>query len=172
MAYPARPRQSARIVTTNVEESAEAEVADRVTVKAKGRIVHCLTRQSVYLEMQQSDVRRGTLFSRRQGVSRQQRRSDDVQYAESKRDKISTKPPYAERHVRWCGRKENESRSENLLRFPTYPIFMGLFPQKTIDFAIETMTLLIQIDGYKSQTYIYPTHSVLQSLLESDFQSL
>ena len=50
MAYPARPRQSARIVTTNVEESAEAEVADRVTVKAKGRIVHCLTRQSVYLE--------------------------------------------------------------------------------------------------------------------------
>ena len=34
----------------NVEESAEAEVADRVTVKAKGRIVHCLTRQSVYLE--------------------------------------------------------------------------------------------------------------------------
>ena len=51
MAYPARPRQSARIVTTNVEESAEAEVADRVTVKAKGRIVHCLTRQSVYLEI-------------------------------------------------------------------------------------------------------------------------
>ena len=50
MAYPARPRQSARIVTTNVEESAEAEVADRVTVEAKGRIVHCLTRQSVYLE--------------------------------------------------------------------------------------------------------------------------
>ena len=50
MAYPARPRQSARIVTTNVEESAEVEVADRVTVKAKGRIVHCLTRQSVYLE--------------------------------------------------------------------------------------------------------------------------
>ena len=50
MAYPARPRQSARIVTTNVEESAEAEVADRVTVKVKGRIVHCLTRQSVYLE--------------------------------------------------------------------------------------------------------------------------
>ena len=50
MAYPARPRQSARIVTTNVEESAEAEVADRVTVKAKDRIVHCLTRQSVYLE--------------------------------------------------------------------------------------------------------------------------
>ena len=50
MAYPARLRQSARIVTTNVEESAEAEVADRVTVKVKGRIVHCLTRQSVYLE--------------------------------------------------------------------------------------------------------------------------
>ena len=42
--------------------------------------------------------------------------------AESKRNKISTKPPYAERHVRWCGRKENESRPENLLCFPTYPI--------------------------------------------------
>ena len=42
MAYPARPRQSARIVTTNAEESAEAEVADRETVKAKDRIAHCL----------------------------------------------------------------------------------------------------------------------------------
>ena len=40
MAYPARPRQSARIVTTNAEDSAEAEVADRETVKVKGRIVH------------------------------------------------------------------------------------------------------------------------------------
>lgn len=39
MAYPARPRQSARIVTTNAEESAEGEVADRETVKAKGRII-------------------------------------------------------------------------------------------------------------------------------------
>ena len=39
MTYPARPRQSARIVTTNAEESAEAEVADRATVKAKGRII-------------------------------------------------------------------------------------------------------------------------------------
>ena len=42
MAYPARPRQSARIVITNAEESAEVEVADRETVKAKGRIAHCL----------------------------------------------------------------------------------------------------------------------------------
>ena len=39
MAYPVRPRQSARIVTTNDEESAEAEVADRGMVKAKGRII-------------------------------------------------------------------------------------------------------------------------------------
>ena len=39
MTYPARPRQSARIVTTNAEESAEAEVADRETVKVKGRII-------------------------------------------------------------------------------------------------------------------------------------
>ena len=30
------------IVTTNVEKSAEAEVADCVPVKAKGRIVHLL----------------------------------------------------------------------------------------------------------------------------------
>ena len=36
MAYPARPRQFARIVTTNVEESAETEVADHELVKAKG----------------------------------------------------------------------------------------------------------------------------------------
>ena len=39
MAYPARPRQSARIVTTNAEESAEAEVADGVAVEAKGRVM-------------------------------------------------------------------------------------------------------------------------------------
>ena len=39
------------IVTTNAEESAEAEVADRGTVKAKGRIVCYLIRQSVYLEI-------------------------------------------------------------------------------------------------------------------------
>ena len=51
MAYPVRPRQSTRIVTTNVEESAEAEVADRGTVKAKGRVVYYLIRQSVYLEI-------------------------------------------------------------------------------------------------------------------------
>ena len=42
MAYPARPRQSARIVTTNAEESAEAEVADCEPVEAKDRIAHCL----------------------------------------------------------------------------------------------------------------------------------
>ena len=48
MAYPARPRQSARIVTTNAEESAEAEVADRETVKAKVRIVHCHIEQTMY----------------------------------------------------------------------------------------------------------------------------
>ena len=39
MAYPVRSRQSARIVTTNVEKSAEAEVADHELVKAKGRII-------------------------------------------------------------------------------------------------------------------------------------
>lgn len=39
MIYPVRSRQSARIVTTKAEKSAEAEVADRETVKAKGRII-------------------------------------------------------------------------------------------------------------------------------------
>ena len=36
MVYPARPRQSVRIVTTNAGESAEAEVADHEMGKAKG----------------------------------------------------------------------------------------------------------------------------------------
>lgn len=48
MAYPARSRQSARIVTTNTEKSAETEVADREPVKAKGRIAHCLRGRIVY----------------------------------------------------------------------------------------------------------------------------
>ena len=39
MAYPVRSRQSVRIVTTNVEKSAEAEVAAHELVKAKGRII-------------------------------------------------------------------------------------------------------------------------------------
>lgn len=39
MSYPAKPRQSGRIVTTNAEGSAEAEVADYVSVGAKGRII-------------------------------------------------------------------------------------------------------------------------------------
>ena len=39
MAYPVRPRQSSRIVTTNVEESAEVEVAVLAQNKAKDRII-------------------------------------------------------------------------------------------------------------------------------------
>ena len=39
MAYPVRPRQSTRIVTTNAEESAEVEVALLVQNKAKNRII-------------------------------------------------------------------------------------------------------------------------------------
>ena len=40
MVYPVRPRQwFMPIVTTNAEESAEAEVADIVYVKAKGRMI-------------------------------------------------------------------------------------------------------------------------------------
>ena len=39
MTYPVRPRQSYRIVTTNVEESAEVEVAVLVQDKAKDRII-------------------------------------------------------------------------------------------------------------------------------------
>ena len=35
------------------------------------------------------------------------------------------KPPYAERHVRWCEREENESRLENI-RFPDLlDLFVG-----------------------------------------------
>ena len=39
MAYPVRPRQSSRIVTTNVEESAEVEVAVFEQNRAKNRII-------------------------------------------------------------------------------------------------------------------------------------
>ena len=39
MAYPVRSRQSAGIVTTNVEKSAEVEVADCEPIEAKDRII-------------------------------------------------------------------------------------------------------------------------------------
>ena len=39
MAYPVRPRQSTRIVTTNAEESAEVEVALLEQDKAKYQII-------------------------------------------------------------------------------------------------------------------------------------
>ena len=39
MAYPVRPRQSTRIVTANVEESAEVKVAILEQNRAKNRIV-------------------------------------------------------------------------------------------------------------------------------------
>ena len=39
MTYPLRPRQSSRIVTTNVEESAEVEVVALVQNKTKDRII-------------------------------------------------------------------------------------------------------------------------------------
>ena len=38
----------------------------------------------------------------------------------------STKPPYAERHVRWCERSENESRRKTT-SFSSYSIVTNLF---------------------------------------------
>ena len=51
MAYPARPRQSARIVTTNVEKSAETEVADRERGKARGRITCNVNQECMFRNM-------------------------------------------------------------------------------------------------------------------------
>lgn len=43
-----RPRQSERIVTTNGEESAEVEVADGESVKAKDRIICNVNRECMF----------------------------------------------------------------------------------------------------------------------------
>ena len=48
MTYPVRPRQSSRIVTTNVEESAEVEVAVLEQNKAKGRIIRNVNRECMF----------------------------------------------------------------------------------------------------------------------------
>ena len=48
MAYPVRPRQSYRIVTTNVEESAEVEVAVLVQDKAKDRIIRNVNQECMF----------------------------------------------------------------------------------------------------------------------------
>ena len=48
MAYPVRPRQSYRIVTTNVEESAEVEVAVLVQDKAKDRIIRKVNQECMF----------------------------------------------------------------------------------------------------------------------------
>ena len=48
MIYPARPRQSYRIVTTNVEESAEVEVAVLVQDKAKDRIIRNVNQECMF----------------------------------------------------------------------------------------------------------------------------
>ena len=40
-------------------------------------------------------------------------------------------PPYAERHVRWCERSENESRKKTA-SFSSYSILGSLFPYRTI----------------------------------------
>ena len=122
MAYPVRPRQSARIVTTNAEESAEAEVADHGVGQGEGP--NCaLSHKTICV--------RGNFCS--QMSEEELSFQDDRAYPDNREEVTmssmrslkwitSTKPPYAERHVRWCGRKENESRPDNLLRFLTYPI--------------------------------------------------
>ena len=48
MAYPARPRQSYRIVTTNVEESAEVEVAVLAQDKAQDRIIRNVNQECMF----------------------------------------------------------------------------------------------------------------------------
>ena len=48
MTYPARPRQSSRIVTTNVEESAEVEVAVLEQNKAKDRIIRNVNQECMF----------------------------------------------------------------------------------------------------------------------------
>ena len=48
MTYPVRPRQSSRIVTTNVEESAEVEVAVLEQNKAKDRIIRNVNQECMF----------------------------------------------------------------------------------------------------------------------------
>ena len=48
MAYPVRPQQSRWIVTTNVGESAEAEVAALVQDKAKGRMICNVDQECIF----------------------------------------------------------------------------------------------------------------------------
>ena len=48
MTYPARPRQSSRIVTTNVEESAEVEVAVLAQDKAQDRIIRNVNQECMF----------------------------------------------------------------------------------------------------------------------------
>ena len=48
MTYPVRPRQSYRIVTTNVEESAEVEVAVLAQNKAKDRIIRNVNQECMF----------------------------------------------------------------------------------------------------------------------------
>ena len=48
MTYPVRPRQSYRIVTTNVEESAEVEVAVLEQDKAKDRIIRNVNQECMF----------------------------------------------------------------------------------------------------------------------------
>ena len=48
MTYPVRPRQSYRIVTTNVEESAEVEVAVLAQDKAQDRIIRNVNQECMF----------------------------------------------------------------------------------------------------------------------------
>ena len=48
MTYPVRSRQSYRIVTTNVEESAEVEVAVLEQNKAKDRIIRNVNQECMF----------------------------------------------------------------------------------------------------------------------------
>ena len=120
MAYPVRPRQSARIVTTNAEESAEAEVADHGVGQGEGP--NCaLSHKTICV--------RGNFCS--QMSEEELSFQDDRAYPDNREEatmsimrsyneiRFGAKPPYAERHVRWCERNGN-------FRFPTYSIYKKL----------------------------------------------
>lgn len=76
-----RPRQSARIVTTNVEESAEVEVADSVPVKAKGRIICNVNRECMF----RIELPMGVKPAKRNGAGSRKSRQDRSE-AEIKKD--------------------------------------------------------------------------------------
>ena len=99
MAYPARPRQSARIVTTNAEESAEAEVADHVLVKAKGRIICNVNQKCMFRKSSRRVGRSETSMSRSPckelGVDLRKRKLRKTEDETNRKDTYPRERPYS-----------------------------------------------------------------------------